>query len=1048
MNRLKPPAPGAHRSAILLLLAFGIVSSAQVARDAGHITGVVRSTVTGDAVAGAAVEVRTLGRTPVRSAQTGEAGEFLLPLLPPGDYILTVTDPVAQVGTNVQLAVRVGQATDVLVRLGPAPPEFTADVRTSVLGIDVMQTQQAGVIGPTAIRELPINRRNYLDFATLLPGVVDASELVDQADFRVPLTPGSGISFSGNNGRGNSFLVDGISINGASFNVRPSLPQVGVAEFQVNRNSYSAELGGSSGGVVNIVSRAGGDAWHGDVFGYLRHRSLQARNYFDPTKSGYTRVQTGAAASGPLQKDRTFLYAAFEHLTSNESVPVTILHTPTSLSALPLWQTELLTFFERAGVPELSAVGSQLRAALTPSVNPQLVSLFERDSGVFPFSARIDQGMVRLDHIRGAHLAFARFNGTTDRSDNNRLGALVGRSNGSSSRWLDGTAVLGDTWSISPRAVSLTRLAVAYSRFRILPNDSVGPELVVAGYGTFGRNSLFPLDQKERSLQLLQTFQLMSGSHSIKAGLDLNSVLNTSDITSYLSGRFLFGEFIPLSALLDLQTAGVSDRLAQVMNAFGQGGLAASLQRPITSLQAFSLGVPAAYIQGFGNSGYTAWRHNHAVFAEDSIAVTRSLRVSAGLRLQIDRPDHIRPYTSISPRFGFAYSPGAAKRIVLRGGYGMFREWVMSPIPFGEFQINRPDVTLVFLPVTGIPGINHPQTGLPLTSVDVYGSLAARGILGRRSIGFADLAALGVPPGYRFPTAGGVQQDYQPPYSQQASLQLQVAFGDTVVGIGLEGSRSAHLWRVRDHNLIVTGTRPDGWPVFGKRDPAVANTYVYESAANAFYSAMVVELERRFRGGWSFRAHYTLSRALDEVTDFNLEYQPHNQADARGDRGLSPFHQKHRFVATGIYETPATCQNNWLKRVVCGWTFSEILRANSARPFNIITGTDNLGDGQFTNHRPLGLGRNAGVGPNYISLDVRVSRTFAFGETTRLRFLVEGFNVLNRTNFRSINNVVGDVPLSALPPELVGRRGNPVQPFSFTAAHHPRQVQIGIQIAF
>jgi hypothetical protein len=339
---------------------------------------------------------------------------------------------------------------------------------------------------------------------------------------------------------------------------------------------------------------------------------------------------------------------------------------------------------------------------------------------------------------------------------------------------------------------------------------------------------------------------------------------------------------------------------------------------------------------------------------------------------------------------------------------------------------------------------------MPVNSADIHQSLAARGVLGTRTPQPSDLTPLGIPETFRFPITGGVQSDYSSPYAQHASLQLEHSLGSLSAAIGWEFSRGAHLWRVRDHNLVQTGVRPDGWPVAGRRNALIANEYFYESAANSFYNAVIVQVAHRMRLG-TVSAHYTVSRALDEVTDFNLEYQPHNPFDARADRGLSPFHQKHRFVAAAVLESPwkSRCSSSVARCILSDWTLSTVVKANSARPFNILAGVDNIGDGQVTNHRPLGLGRNVGIGPGFQSIDLRLAREAAVADgRVRVRFLAEAFNVLNRTNFRNVNSVVGDVPLSVLPPVLKGRRGNPTEPFSFTAAHGPRQVQLGMQVSF
>lgn len=186
-----------------------------------------------------------------------------------------------------------------------------------------------------------------------------------------------------------------------------------------------------------------------------------------------------------------------------------------------------------------------------------------------------------------------------------------------------------------------------------------------------------------------------------------------------------------------------------------------------------------------------------------------------------------------------------------------------------------------------------------------------------------------------------------------------------------------------------------------------------------------------------------MSRAIDEVTDFNTDFQPHDQLNARGERSLSPFHQKHRFVLSAVLESP------WENKVLGGWLLSPIFVANSGRPFNVLTGVDNMGDRRVNTHRPSRAGRDIGQGPSYSSVDLRLTRRFSLGSERRtLEFIAEGFNLLNRTNFRSINNVVGNITVEQLPAEITGNRGPATQPLAFTSAFDARQFQFGLKVNF
>jgi len=250
--------------------------------------------------------------------------------------------------------------------------------------------------------------------------------------------------------------------------------------------------------------------------------------------------------------------------------------------------------------------------------------------------------------------------------------------------------------------------------------------------------------------------------------------------------------------------------------------------------------------------------------------------------------------------------------------------------------------------------------------------------------------------------------------------------------------------------VTQTGTQPDGAPIFGLLNPLVLQDNVYESTANNYYNALVLHASRRFRHSYMFDASYTFSKDIDDVTDFAPDYEPDNQTDARAERALSPFHRQHSVVGTAVANLPLhTGHGSGLAHQIFGdFTVSGIVQANSFRPFNVITGYDSAGDNHTDTHRPYGLGRDAGRGPNFCSTDLRLSRQFPVRERLRIEFTGDLFNALNRTNFRTVNNVVGSTPLAQLPNPITGYKGVPTDPLAFTSAYDPRQLQFGLWARF
>jgi hypothetical protein len=327
----------------------------------------------------------------------------------------------------------------------------------------------------------------------------------------------------------------------------------------------------------------------------------------------------------------------------------------------------------------------------------------------------------------------------------------------------------------------------------------------------------------------------------------------------------------------------------------------------------------------------------------------------------------------------------------------------------------------------------------------VYQTLLLQGVIGSRTITQADIAQFGLRPGPNAPgrVVFGITPDFVNPYSEQASFEIERAMGDFALSAGYVFNRGAHIPRNLDRNLYYAGRTANDQPIFGFYNPAVLQYNVMESTANSVYHALTLQASKRFTHHTALNMHYTFSKAMDDTTDFNSDFEPHDQLNARAERALSSFDQRHRFVASGVLESPFT------NRVLKDFIFSPIVTASSGRPFNLLTGYDNLNDHHPTTHRPFNAGRNIGQGPGYFTVDARLSRRFPLGKESRnLEFTAEGFNLLNRTNFKNINNTVGNARLEDLPRPIAGVRGNPTAPLSFTSAYDPRQFQFGLKLNF
>jgi hypothetical protein len=1034
-----------------LLMLFSTVSLfSQAQSSSADLKGTVQDP-SGASIAGANLSVKDPETGLARNTVSDSNGGFLFTSLPPSRYSLRVEAPGFAVKNLEGVTLRVGDTVNLSIAMSLEEVGTAVDVSSQAPIVETDRTQQSSTLELQTIVNLPINQRNYLDLALLTPGVSDSNTLVDSNDYRIAQTPQSGLSFGGSNGRSNAFFIDGVENYSNSGGVRMSVSQEAVQEFQINRSSFSAEYGGAAGGTVNIVTRSGTNMVHGEFFGFLRTTDLEARNYFDPGKASFTRSQAGATLGAPIKRDKTFVFLSFERLDRHEAQFVSILDNPGILNQITPSQQQLFSYLTSSSNPLLGYIAKQAEGLLVPSSNPAVVQLFDQNSGVFPFSEENPTYSVRVDHhLSDRNSLFFRGNLNTLFQQNAQLGAQIGYNRGESFNQFDATAAVGDTFVATPNWVIETRAMFNYNRNFINPVDPNGPELNVEGFGSFGRDTFLPSATYERHYELLQNTSYHSGKHTIKFGWDINPVRDAVRSDTYFGGRFEFGEQIPLSALIGtaLGDPGFASEASAYLTSQGQSALINNLNAPISALQAFAVGVPIYYQQGFGNPNWLAWFMRYGFFAQDTWTVLPNLSINFGVRYDLEanpKPLGIDPKT-LAPRIGFAWSPDS--KTVIRGGYGIY--FAPSNAQFANVADTLGHtIDLVVVTALGDPGVINPSTGQNVTSSDIYMGLSSEGILGTRPIAASDLTQFGLTIGPNTPGRVVFGTDpYRTAYAEQSSLEIEHAFGDYSVSLAYNYSRGVHIGHTDGRNVYQAGTLADGQPIFGLINPDIAQLNYFAYNANSFYSAGTAQVTRRFRKNLALNSHFTWSKATDETTDFNSDYAPNDELDLRADRGLSPFNAAYRVVFDAVYQSPITSGSGFRSRLLANWTLAPVIQYDSWRPFNILTGLDNYGDNYITNHRPWGAGRDIGQGPDLFTTNMRISRSFHFGDRWRLEALIEGFNLENRTNFRSVNNIVGDVPLSSLPNPIQAFRGDPNDPLAYTSAFEPRQFQVGLKIYY
>jgi len=711
--------------------AQGVGSSGDITGTVYDPAGAVLSKVTVSAV-----DTQT-GAT--RKAVTDDTGHYRIIALSPSTY--DVKAELSGFATEVRkgVPVAIGQTLVSDFRMNPAPVATTVEVTSEPPAVETERGSQADRINQRYIADLPIDRRDYLTFTLLAPGVSDSTRLAGDQDFRVKQTPQSGLSFYGSNGRGNSITVDGGETSGDSGGVRLTVSQDAVQEFQINRSNYAADLGSATGASINIVTKSGTNNVHGTLYGFFRNDAMDARDPFAfssalasdpsfsnfnttstgaPIKNSLSRQQYGGAVGMPIVKDRTFLYVSFEGLRqdSENSVPLltnsSIFAGPSATAAANPFprsdprfaQQAIVSALARspstASVPclpgvnvppafcagllesALSVVPGQGLTPIQKGVNGFLVNQFETQGGVFPYNTRQYLASGRLDHrFNDSNQVFLTYRYGHDLEESPDVQSLTAFSAGSSIHDYDSTLQAAWYHQFNPSTQNEARVQWNYYNFNVIPNEPGQVGLQIPGFiNNLGTNIFLPNLTVLRRYELADNLTIVRGRHTFKFGGNVLLRGNNTSSHTFFPGRFVFGS-LPAGVVLSPCLAPSS---SSGPNPCGVSTAGATL----SSLQSSSLGVPQIYQQGFGNPNYGYYtRPLTGLYAQDSWRITPGFTLNYGLRYELD--SQFAPLTTytknFAPRVSFAWDPLRDHKTVIRGGYGIF---------YGPVDVQIPDVDL------------------------------------------------------------------------------------------------------------------------------------------------------------------------------------------------------------------------------------------------------------------------------------------------------------------------------------------------------------------
>jgi carboxypeptidase family protein len=486
-------------------IAAGAQENVNLASLAGRVTD-----PQGAVVPSAVVRARQTETNLIAEAATDGDGRFRFPYLRVGQYEVTVRAPgFAEAARTLTLTV--GSAFDLRIALAIADVAAGVTVSGETTVLESGRSEIAGTVSQTEVRNLPLNGRNFLDLALLIPGVSPTNAGSVQLFAETSAVPGQGLSIGSQRNFSNSFIVDGLSSNDDAAGLSGIPYGVdAVDQFQVVTSGGQAELGRALGGYVNVLTKSGTNALHGDVYGYFRDGRLNARNPLSGTTLPMSQKQYGGSAGGPIVRDRTFYFGNFEQRRLAQSGLVTI--APGSVAA----------------------INARLIAAGYPG------SLVE--TGLYANPVRTANVLGKVDHqLNGRDQATVRYSLYTVTSRNSR--GAGGLNAPSASAGLDNTdqsLAFSNTFTVSPRTVNETRAQFALGNLTALPSDPVGPAVSIAGVASFGTLSGNPQGRLNRLFEVVDNLSRQAGAHALRAGVDVVYNADTIAFPRSFRGAYTF----------------------------------------------------------------------------------------------------------------------------------------------------------------------------------------------------------------------------------------------------------------------------------------------------------------------------------------------------------------------------------------------------------------------------------------------------------------------------------------------------------------------------
>ncbi|MGD1096194.1 MAG: carboxypeptidase-like regulatory domain-containing protein [Bryobacteraceae bacterium] len=989
----------------------------------GNLAGIATD-ASGAALPGATLQLNSPSTGLTLSATSSANGDYLFVDLPVGLYTLTVSAAGFQTKKIDNVEIAISKTTNLNIQVAVAQQQSAVEVSASAVSVDTTSSSLTAVVNTSTVQDLPMNGRDFRQMIKMVPGASPAATTINGMR-----TNGNNYQIDGadnNDGFQNASAVNQGGVSGIAGTL---LPIEAIDQFAVE-SSGGPEQGRNGGAQINVVLKSGTNDFHGSLFYFNRNEALAARSPFllaTQPKQVIRNNQFGFSGGGPIIKDKTFFFLAGEgQLAIADN---SILTTEPSAA----WVTAAQGLLAKYNVP----------------VNPVSLNLLT----IFPANVRTGpatannylsngqnnynsyNGVLKIDHRFNAnHSMFARYYvGTgTQTAD---IGSHIAGFFQVAPSHMHNIAV-AETAILSPRLVNVLTLGVNYfyqsfndAETGVNPlalglNTGVtspvlqgSPSIKITGFDYVGATS--PEARTDTTGHLTDTLSYNLGRHAFGFGGEFRRAVEDVGYDINQRGTFTFdGTRGPWST--DPTAKGDLGNLADFLAGYPSNSNGATIvQGPLQRLyyqDSFDLWAGDTFrITPRFTLNYGARYTYQGVLHDSKNTITNFIPGRGFVTPGVGAAGPLYPqdWRDLAPRFGFAYTPFADGKTVIRGGYGIFYD-----VPALNFLTANTSLSN-----SGAAGVNaNPGGANPVYTLSVKNVIFAPGapIFG---------SASPTPPFGVF----AVSQNFRTPYVQNFNLNIQRQLSQsTILQVGYVGSLGRKLPVLLDINqpVVTSGVAVRPYAV---QYPTLATIDEAETVANSDYSSLQASLRQRVWRGLSATLNYTYGHALDD-TSASRNTIPTDSYNLKDQRGSSTFDIRHMVTSFVSYEAPQFVKS--APRLTKGWQFNSLFTFTTGQPINLLAGTNVSGTGEnqdrvdivgnpFANiptatapavqyfnpaafAKPAAgtfgdIGRDAYYGPGIGTVDFSVFKRTPITERISTEFRVEIFNLFNRTNYANPN---------------------------------------------